>query len=234
MIDISDRLRQLDTSLFDDVPAQLTAGDKLTLLALHVACRRAYGEFSYLEIGSHLGGSLQTFVRDPACTAVISIDPRPARQPDERWGSFNYPENSTARMIDHLAAVPDADLTKLTTIEKSTEAIEPAELTVRPQLAFVDGEHTDRAALRDARFCTAAMRDEGCIVFHDAPIVHRALSAPYCARVPGALLALRVGTDTGHASLVSILVIISARNRPQRRITHKPGLRITMRVSGVS
>lgn len=177
MIDISDRLRQLDTSLFDDVPAQLTAGDKLTLLALHVACRRAYGEFSYLEIGSHLGGSLQTFVRDPACTAVISIDPRPARQPDERWGSFNYPENSTARMIDHLAAVPDADLTKLTTIEKSTEAIEPAELTVRPQLAFVDGEHTDRAALRDARFCTAAMRDEGCIVFHDAPIVHRALSA---------------------------------------------------------
>jgi methyltransferase family protein len=175
-MDISDRIEQLDTSLFDGVEAQMTAGDKQTLLALHAVCREAYGEFCYLEIGSHLGGSLQTFVRDPACSAVISIDPRPTQQPDERWGSFTYSENSTARMIDNLAALPGADLTKLTTIERSTEAIEPAELPTRPQLSFVDGEHTNRATLRDAQFCAAAMHNEGCIVFHDAPIVHRALS----------------------------------------------------------
>jgi hypothetical protein len=79
-------------------------------------------------------------------------------------------------MLEHLRRLPDSDPAKIVTIERSTEDIDVGELTSRPQLAFIDGEHTDAAALRDARFCLAAMRGEGCIVFHDSTIVHGGIS----------------------------------------------------------
>lgn len=97
--DFAQRIEQLDTSLLELIPAQLEEDDRRSLLALHAACSQTYGTFAYLEIGSHLGGSLQALVRDPACTAAISIDPRPAWQPDERGPQFGYSDNSTARML---------------------------------------------------------------------------------------------------------------------------------------
>jgi hypothetical protein len=115
------------------------------------------------------------FVRDPACRAIVSIDPRPDSQPDERGIRYEYPDNRTERMLACLAAVPGADLGRLLTIERGTDALIPDELPIRPQLAFVDGEHTNPAARRDARFCDAAMHGEGCIVFHDAAVVWRGL-----------------------------------------------------------
>jgi hypothetical protein len=60
------QLNELDTSLLDEIESQTSADDKRSLLALHVACRRVHREFRWLEIGSHLGGSLQALVRDPA------------------------------------------------------------------------------------------------------------------------------------------------------------------------
>jgi hypothetical protein len=36
----------------------------------------------------------------------------------------------------------------------------------------VDGEHTDGAALTDARFCLSAVGENGLIVFHDANLVY--------------------------------------------------------------
>jgi hypothetical protein len=80
-------------------------------------------------------------------------------------------------MLENLARLPGADLSKLATLERSTEDIQPDTLSERPQLAFVDGEHTDQAALRDARFCAAAMQGAGCIAFHDAQIVYRAIGS---------------------------------------------------------
>lgn len=175
MSDVSDRIARLDISLFDEITVQLEPDDRRSLLALHAACRAVLGEFTYLEIGSHLGGSLQTFIRDPACRSIISIDPRPLRQPDESGVTFTYQGNTTTRMLTALARIPGAEMDKLHTIEHSTEQLTPADLPSRPQLAFIDGEHTHRAALRDAQFCAAALDGEGCIAFHDTHVIYHAI-----------------------------------------------------------
>src|SRR5919204_195605 len=104
-----DALRALDTSLFEHVRSQTTELDRISLLALHNACREVHGRFAYLEIGSHLGGSLQVLVADQRCTSITSIDSRPESAPDVR-GVSSYPGNATARMLERLAAVPGADL----------------------------------------------------------------------------------------------------------------------------
>ena len=60
------------------------------------------------------------------------------------------------------------------TIEESTEEIVPGDIA-RPDLCFIDGEHTHGAALRDARFCRAVMQGAGVIAFHDFNVVERAI-----------------------------------------------------------
>ena len=69
------RVEACDTSLFAYVPSQTSEADRESLLRLHGAACRAYGEFRYLEIGSHLGGSLQVLIADRRCTGITSIDP---------------------------------------------------------------------------------------------------------------------------------------------------------------
>jgi hypothetical protein len=126
------------------------------------------GSFTYLEVGSYLGGSLQVVVRDPRCTGVLSIDPRPRKPPDKRFGSYTYEDNSTARMLELLRTVPEADLEKLTTFEVGTDGLRVDDLPTRPDYCFIDGEHTDDAVLRDARFCAEALPTAGGVVaFHD-------------------------------------------------------------------
>jgi hypothetical protein len=163
----------LDTALFSHVPSETSERDRRSLLALHNACRECYGSFAYTEIGSHLGGTLQVLIVDDRCTAITSIDSRPASQPDVR-GVFDYPDNSTERMIRHLESVPGADLAKLHTIEADTREISPDDLPP-PQLCMVDAEHTHEAALRDARFCRRLVRERGAIVFHDRHLVQSAI-----------------------------------------------------------
>jgi Methyltransferase domain len=147
------------------------------MLALHNACRRVYGRFSYLEIGSHVGGTLQVLIADDRCAQIISIDSRPERQPDERGPVFDYPGNSTQRMLEQLESVPGADLRKLHTIEATTAEVSLEDLPARPQLCFIDAEHTVVAALRDARFCRVATREDGAIVFHDRRVVRGAIES---------------------------------------------------------
>jgi hypothetical protein len=165
------RLRSLDIDLFDQIVSQTTRRDRRSLLALHNACRDAHGTFGYLEIGSHLGGSLQVLIADDRCTDITSIDLRPQGQPDTRGGAFEYPRNSTERMLGRLRRVPLADLDKLRTIDASTDEVSPADVRRPVQLCLIDGEHTDAAALRDARFCRELIRDSGAIVFHDRELV---------------------------------------------------------------
>jgi hypothetical protein len=163
-------LRALDLSLFEHVRSQTAPRDRLVLLALHNACREVHGDFRYLEIGSHRGGSLQALIRDPRCVEIVSIDSRPAEVPDELKGTVAYRGNTTERMLDHLRAIPGADVGKLRTFDASTADLEGVG-DFRPQLSFVDGEHTNEAALRDARFCLRVMGGEGAVVFHDFGVV---------------------------------------------------------------
>jgi hypothetical protein len=166
----------LDLSLFNYIPSQTTPNDKRALLALHEAVRcQTKGNFVYLEIGSHLGGSLQALVADPACSRIISIDPRPDKFRDQRGLDLNYPENSTAKMLQLLSRVPHASIAKIETFEANTAELQSEHVRVRPDYCFIDGEHTDAAALRDARFCLKVVKPDGCIAFHDANIVFHAI-----------------------------------------------------------
>ena len=83
------RHTEADIEHFFPVPSATSASDKLFLLGAMRLVREA-GAYRYLEIGSHLGGSLTPFLMDPTCEAVFSIDDRGRVQPDERGISFDY------------------------------------------------------------------------------------------------------------------------------------------------
>jgi Methyltransferase domain len=182
---IAERIRNRDTALFGSIISETSEDDRRSLMAIHDAVASRLGEFSYLEIGSHLGGTLQTVVADPRCKRVVSIDPRPAWQADDRpeIDGWAYDGNSTERMLECLRAVPDADLTKLETVEASTEDLAPGRFT-RPDLCFIDGEHTYAAALRDTRFCRTVLQGAGVIMFHDIGIVSQAV-VDFLRETPG-------------------------------------------------
>jgi len=174
---LEDRLNTLDVGLLEQIESQTSADDKRSLLALHAASRDAFGGFTYLEIGSYLGGSLQSFIADPMCRGIISIDRRPPVVVDERLAEgVRYPHNSTERMLTLLGQVSNADLTKLRTIEDSVADIPPSEISPAPRLCFIDGEHTNSAALSDAEFCRSVLHLPGLIAFHDSSTVSLAIS----------------------------------------------------------
>jgi hypothetical protein len=167
---LEERIEALDVGLFAHIESQTSVLDRASLLALETALAAQIERFSYLEIGSHLGGSLQVVLRDPRCASAISIDARPRWQPDVRLrGSmFEYPDNSTERMRRMLRSVPGADLRKLHTIDAGSGQLTTTDFAA-PDLCFVDGEHTYAAVLRDARFCRAI--GGAIIAFHDFGIV---------------------------------------------------------------
>jgi methyltransferase family protein len=172
--DFEGAVAALDTSVWDYIETETSQGDRRSLLACHLALAR-HGRFRYLEIGSHLGGSLQAMVRDRRCVEIISIDPRPASQPDER-GHFSYDNNSTERMLELLGQVPGADLEKVHTFEAGTDILRPSELPQGVDMCFIDGEHTNEAALRDALFCQEVVDGSGLIVFHDSEVIATAIT----------------------------------------------------------
>lgn len=168
-----------DPRIYDAVETQLRPEDRRSILALSAAVRQQFGSYAYLEIGSHLGGSLQPFLLDPLCTAAISIDPRPLAQPDERGSLFNYPENSTEGMVAGLrAALGDAGVSKLTCVERDAADVSLGDLPERPRLCFIDGEHTDRAVLSDFQSCLRFLpTDGGVVAFDDVHVIFRGYAA---------------------------------------------------------
>jgi hypothetical protein len=172
--DFETRLASLDTTLFQYVLSQMPEEDQQSLLALQVAVRARHKQFAYLEIGSYMGGSLQSFVVDPCCQKIISIDPRLNEYADTR-GPHPYPENTTAKMIESLGKIPGADVRKIQSIEAGTDTIRPEAIQPTPRFCLIDGEHTDAAVLRDARFCLSVVKPDGCIAFHDANLIYGAL-----------------------------------------------------------
>lgn len=170
------RLARLDASIFAAIPSESTPRDRLSLMAVQRAVRDRWPSYVYLEIGSHLGGSLLPHVLDPACRLSHSIDPRPAVQPDARGQRFAYPGNSTARMLANLAAA-GADPTRVRCHELTATAVSPSALDPRPHLCFIDGEHTEAAVLADFAACRRVVEPGGIVLFHDAHIVYNALQA---------------------------------------------------------
>ncbi len=164
----------LDLSLFEQIESQSTDGDKSSFLACQLATRELRPQYNYLEIGSHIGGSIQPYLLDERCARIFSIDKRGDRQPDERGGNYIYLNNSTARMLDNLAKVASTE--KITTIDGSTSDIELSRIDVPIDLCFIDGEHTDNAVFADFKFCLETLNDSGAIVFHDAQITYNGIA----------------------------------------------------------
>jgi Methyltransferase domain len=169
------QLESLDLKLFESIESQSTPEDRRSLLALQVACRREHESFEWLEIGSHLGGSLQTLVRDPRCARIHSIDPRPNEVPSERMNAFTYPQNSTERMLELLGSIPEANVGILRTYDISTDVLDPKGFNP-PHVCYIDGEHTNEACEKDAEFCRRTVGDEGVICFHDVDMVYEAVT----------------------------------------------------------
>jgi hypothetical protein len=141
-------------------------------------------------------------VQDARCTGIVSIDPRLDAAPDNRTGTWAYADNTTARMLALLGDVPGADLSKLVTLEVGTDGLRPAALPTRPHYCFIDGEHTDEAALRDARFCANALEGQGVVAFHDADVVRDGIKAfvreawseiPMAIAFTGSIFAVELG-----------------------------------------
>jgi hypothetical protein len=166
-----ERIESLDVSLFDAVPSQSYPEDRKSLLLLQ-RCLRRRGNYTYLEIGSHLGGTLQSHLVDSRCQRIYSIDKRPIEQADEYSGACYYPGNSTRRMLDGLqAAYPDSSMQKIDTFDVDAQEIDPGAFSLKPDFCFVDGEHTDNAVVSDFNFCLRVCHPGGIIAFHDANVI---------------------------------------------------------------
>ena len=170
------RITALDPSIFA-VESQTSQKDRTALLRIHSLVRCLRGRYAYLEIGSHLGGTLVPHLLDPACVAIHSVDPRPQRQPDARGIEFEYMGNSTARMREVLgSAVPTGALLRLTTWEHDAADIPIYAYGRRFDLAFIDGQHTNIAAFSDFISILPALERDACVAFHDANLILDAIA----------------------------------------------------------
>lgn len=161
-----------DLSDFFPIDSQSTPEDKLFLLNAIRLTRKA-GRYSYLEIGSFLGGSLAPFLMDSLCDAVLSIDDRGRIQPDERGIRYDYSQITTQSMINELARfhIPTE---KLATFDGSIDALidkSPGSFDV----ALIDGEHTDEACFRDFLWTAPLMKSDSMVMFHDSTLIYKAL-----------------------------------------------------------
>ena len=218
------RVDRLDVTLFETLEPTVTTHqgqwwDRRSFLALHSAVAAKFGSFTYLEVGSYLGGSLQALAADPRCEQIVSIDPRPPITPDKRGGSYTYVDNTVTAMLANLSRVPKADTAKILSLDCGTETLSPDDVSGRPAFCFVDGEHTDTAALRDARFCHDLMAGEGVVAFHDQTLVAPAIraflrtlwpSVSHAVSFPGEVFAIEFG-DRGVLRSPVVRVALASR-----------------------
>jgi hypothetical protein len=177
MVTYSQQIDSLNVAIFEAIPSQTSTADKRSLLAIHRTTGQKHKEFSYLEIGSHLGGSIQPYLLDDRCIKVYSIDPRPREQPDDRSPGCvaHYDGNSSERMIFLLKSIGDGDIDKIECIESDASEVDPARILNAPEILLIDGEHTKRAVLSDFRFCAKVASQSGTIAFHDFFIIYPAI-----------------------------------------------------------
>jgi hypothetical protein len=174
---VIERIEALSVDLFDAIPSQTSESTRRSLLSVQRATARRHPQFAYLEIGSHLGGSIAPYLLDPRCLAITSIDSRPAWQPDDRaLGKIaTYENNSTQHMMERLRTLDAVQASKVRCFETDASQVDPSLVTPRPHIAFIDAEHTRKAVRSDFDFCRKVLADDGTIVFDDFSIVYPAV-----------------------------------------------------------
>jgi hypothetical protein len=168
-------LETLDTSVFTILTA-LSENDRQSFMRIQRAVRNKVGAYSYLEIGSEMGGSLIPHLLDPLCVTSMSIDLRPKSMPDERGTFFHYPDNSTEKMLRTLGEhIGDEPLAKLKTFDSDVSKIPASALPAKPHLAMIDGEHTNVACFSDFVNLFSLVESNSIIAFHDSNLVADAI-----------------------------------------------------------
>jgi hypothetical protein len=176
MTGFEESINNLDLQLFEKISSQSSENDKQSLLACQLAVRNLTDNYSYLEIGSYLGGSIQPHLLDQRCAKIYSIDKRPLVQPDERGVDYTYLNNSTARMLENLKRVAPGEVSKITAIDGDTLEIKRAEIKDKITLCYIDGEHTDEAVMADFKFCLGVSAENSAILFDDANIIYNGIA----------------------------------------------------------
>lgn len=175
MSDQQSAIESGDIGIFS-LPTQTSSEDRRTLLALqNIAASR--GPYHYLEIGSHLGGSLLPHILDVRCRSAISIDTRPEAQPDARGAWYAYEDNSTARMVALIrdSGAPESEIEKLRTYDSNAAVAAESWPAASIDLAFIDGEHTVVAVVSDFLAILPSMKSDAIVAFHDADVVFQGL-----------------------------------------------------------
>lgn len=168
-------ISQLNVELFSVIATQTTPDDQRVLLAVQSIVRNAKKTYVYLEIGSYLGGSIQTHLRDYKCARIYSIDKRPFSQPDDRFScGCQYPDNSTQKMLDKLCVIP-GDINKIVCFDDDASGVDKGKIKLKPDICFIDGEHTNKKIISDYYFCKSVMNRDGIIIFHDEGRIRRGL-----------------------------------------------------------
>ena len=176
MTTLNNRIRSLDTTLFAAIPSQTTEDDRRSLLLLQ-DCVRSRNKYIYLEIGSHLGGTIQPYFVDPICQLIYSIDKRPKLQPDERGEFYRYDNNSTERMLKNLSqAFPSIAEQKIINFDSDARDLNPSQIREKPNICFIDGEHTNTAVVSDFMFCLKVSHPNAIIAFHDAGFIFKGIN----------------------------------------------------------
>ncbi len=172
--ELDNKFNNLDLNFFESIESQTSVLDKQSLLAIQNAVRRK-GDYIFLEIGSHLGGTIQPYLVDPLCTKIFSIDKRSLNIPDERGLSIVYEGNSTDRMLSKLKLISGGNMDKLCCIDSDSESIDVKYINERPNLLFIDGEHTNKAVVKDFNLCFKLIQNDGIIVFHDVKVIYNGI-----------------------------------------------------------
>lgn len=167
---IETMISNLDLELFSKIKGDTDNGDKKSLLAIQNAVRQIKGSYVYLEIGSLLGSSIQPHLLDSRCEKIYSIDKRVLKVPDERGRDVYYHDNSTERMLSCLKQVSE-DLGKIACFDDDASNIEKSQIIPKPDICFIDSEHTDKAVISDFDFCKSVLNEGGVIVFHDSHLL---------------------------------------------------------------
>lgn len=170
-----------DLEIFS-IESQTLPADRQSFLDCQRIVRNLSRSYAYLEVGSHVGGTLIPYILDERCALAISIDPRPTSQPDERGRPFDYEGNSTARMVQTLAGhATSAQLSKLRTFDMTAAAFSERGrrqlgLDIRPSMVLIDAEHTNRAVFRDFLSVYPCVAPDAIVTFHDSNLIFDALS----------------------------------------------------------
>jgi hypothetical protein len=168
-------MHDLDISVFK-APSQTTEADRKSLVMLQHLVRNQTGCYVYLELGSHLGGSLVPHMIDGACRLVYSIDKRPSSQLDERGVYYDYADNSAQRMLEVLrSVVGEAPLLKVIPVDKDMADISADDVGCQVDLVLIDGEHTNTAVFRDFIGVLKVVKPSCIVAFHDSHLVCDAL-----------------------------------------------------------